>query len=82
MNSLLKLDQTTLANMTAALEYACRKLPADRDNPPIRKYIADQIVATANGGETALSQLTDIGLQIVNCYVFPPGRFKLKLFGQ
>jgi len=82
MNSLLKFDQTTLANMTAALEYVCRKLPADRDNPPIRKYIAEQIVVTANGGETRLCHLTDVGLQIVNRYVFPPGRFRLKAFGQ
>jgi hypothetical protein len=82
MHSLLQLDQATLANMTAALEYAYRKLPADRDNPPIRKYIAEQIVAKAKTGETAtLAQLTDVGLRVVNHYLFPPGRFRLKVFG-
>jgi hypothetical protein len=32
---MLKFDQTALANMTAALEYAYRKLPPDRDNHAI-----------------------------------------------
>jgi hypothetical protein len=45
MNSILNFDQTTLASMTAALEYVCRKLPPDRDNLAIRKYIAEEIVA-------------------------------------
>ena len=48
MNSLLDLDQSTLANLTAALEYVCRKLPPDRDNPAIRKYIAGELVAMSN----------------------------------
>jgi hypothetical protein len=82
MHSLLKFDQTTLANMTAALEFVCRKLPPDRDNSPIRKYVADQIVATASGGQTALGELTNVGLKIVNRYLFPPRRTWLRAFGQ
>jgi hypothetical protein len=82
MTSLLKFDQTTLANMTAALEYVYRKLPHDRDNPPIRKFIAQQIIATANRGPTALADLTNAGLTVVNGYLFPPGRPWLRVFGK
>jgi hypothetical protein len=80
MTSLLKFDQTTLANMTAALEYVYRKLPPERDNPPIRKYIAQQIISAANEGQTALAGLTNAGLRIVNGYLFPPSRPWLKIF--
>jgi hypothetical protein len=55
MVSLLHFDQSTLANMTAALEYVWRKLPTDRDNPAIRKYIAEEILAVANKGQTSLA---------------------------
>ena len=78
MNSLLEFDETTLANMTAALGYVCRKLPPDRDHPAIRKYIADQIIATATGGQVDLGDLTNVGLKVVNRYLFPPGRSWLK----
>jgi hypothetical protein len=49
---MLKFDQTTLANMTAALEYLCRKLPPDRDNHAVRKHIAEEIIAASNKGQT------------------------------
>ena len=81
MTSILKFDQTTLANMTAALEYVFRKLPPDQDNPAIRKYIAGEIVEASNRGLTALGDLTDLGLKVVNSYLFPPGRSCLKFFG-
>jgi hypothetical protein len=79
MTSLLHFDQTTLANMTAALEYVCRKLPYDRDNSGIRKHIAEQIIVAANKGRTALAELMDVGLRIVNIYLFPPGRTWLRV---
>ena len=78
MKSLLHLDQTTLANMTAALEYACRKLPPDRDNAPIRKAIADEITAAAERGCSELGELTCAGLRISNEQLFPPKRPWLK----
>ena len=73
MTSLLNLDQTTLANMTAALKYVCRKLPPDRDNPAVRKDIGEAIVVAANAGHTSLSAMTNVGLKVVNGYLFPPG---------
>jgi hypothetical protein len=78
MTSLLDFDQTTLANMTAALEYVCQKLPPDRDNPAVRRHIADQIIAAAKQGKTSLGDLTGAGLKVVNDFVFPPGRSWLK----
>jgi hypothetical protein len=74
MHSLLTFDQTTLANMTAALEYVCLKLLPDRDNLAIRKFIANEIVAAAREGQTSLGDLTAAGLNIVNSYLFPPKR--------
>ncbi|MDP2356772.1 MAG: hypothetical protein Q8M31_12015 [Beijerinckiaceae bacterium] len=81
MKSLLTFDQTTLANMTAALEYVCRKLPPDRDNPAIRKYIADEIIAASRKGQSSLGDLTSAGLKVVNVYLFPPGRSWLRALG-
>jgi hypothetical protein len=81
MDSILNFDQTTLANMTAALEYVCRKLPPDRDNPAIRKYIAKEIMGKANEGRTALGDLTGAGLKVVNSYLFPPVRSWLTALG-
>jgi hypothetical protein len=78
MRSMLHFDQTTLANMTAALEYVCRKLPPKHDNTAIRKHIAAEIVAAAEKGQTSLGNLTTIGLKIVNDLVFPPSRSWLK----
>jgi hypothetical protein len=74
MPSLLNLDQTTLANMTAALAYACRKLPPDRDNQAIRKHIASEISSMAHNGQTSLGDLTNAGLRVANDYLFPPSR--------
>ena len=70
MISMLQFDQSTLANMTAALEYVCRKLPPDKDNPAIRKYIAAEIVAACQKGQTSHGELTSVGLTIVNSYLF------------
>jgi len=81
MISMLQFDQCTLANMTAALEYVCRKLPPDRDNPAIRKYIAGEILSAAFKGQTSHGDLTGVGLKIVNGYLFPPGRSWLKALG-
>lgn len=78
MISMLQFDQSTLANMTAALEYVCRKLPPDKDNPAIRKYIADEILAACRKGQRSHGELTDVGLKIVNGYLFPPGRSWLR----
>ena len=42
---LMEFDQTTMAEMTAALYYVCKKLPADEDSYETRKQIADAMIA-------------------------------------
>jgi hypothetical protein len=74
MISMLQFD---LPNMTAALEYICRKLPPERDNPAIRK-----LSSAALKGQTTHGDLTGVGLKIVNGYLFPPGRSWLKALGR
>ena len=78
MRSMLSFDQTTLANMTAALEYVCLKLPVERDNPEMRKHIAEEIVAAADGGRTSLTDFTAVGLKVVNGFLFPTRRLWLR----
>jgi hypothetical protein len=56
---LIEFDQNTLANMTAALEFVCRKIPADKDTPEIRKQIANEMIACAK-----LGRRTYVDLQI------------------
>jgi len=47
---LTEFDQSTLANMTAALDYVCKKIPVDKDSHDVRKRIAEAIIARANAG--------------------------------
>jgi len=35
------MDQNTIAKMTAALEYVCKKIPPDKDSNALRKRIGD-----------------------------------------
>jgi hypothetical protein len=60
--TLLKLDQSTVANMTAALEFVCKRIPADKDSYAIRKAVADAMLADANAGKRSLAQFQEIGL--------------------
>ena len=71
-------DETTLADMAAAIQYAYGKLPQERDNPAVRQYIAEEIIAAAKKGQTSRADLSDVGLALVNSYLFPPGRAWLK----
>jgi hypothetical protein len=58
---LIDLDQNTLANMTAALEYVCKKIPGDKDSPELRKKIANAITACASSGRRTLIDFQDAG---------------------
>jgi hypothetical protein len=51
------LSERTRADMSAALERACRALPPDRDNYESRKFIAERLVERVQKGEYRLSQL-------------------------
>ena len=47
---LIDLDQNTVANMTAALEYVCKRIPAGKDCRDTRKRIADAMIGSAKAG--------------------------------
>ena len=51
------------ADMEVALERACQRLPADRQDHETRKLIAERIIEAAREGHTTLSELTAAALQ-------------------
>ena len=59
---ILNLDQSTVANMTAALEFVCKQIPPESDSHEIRKAIADAMLASANAGTRSLIQFQEIGI--------------------
>ena len=63
---LIEFDQNTLANMTAALESVCRKLPSDKDNSEVRKKIADALVACAKAGRRNYADFESAGAQALH----------------
>jgi hypothetical protein len=56
-------DQTTMANITDALERTCDKLPRDKDTHENRKRIADVMIACAQSGKHSLSDFRKLGTQ-------------------
>lgn len=63
---LTEFDQTTIANMTAALEYVCKKIPADRDTHAFRKLIGDAIIRSADSGRRSYIELQTAGMQALD----------------
>jgi hypothetical protein len=57
---ILSLDQSTVANMTAALEYVCKQIPPESDSHETRKAIADAMLASAKAGTRSLIQFQEI----------------------
>jgi ketopantoate reductase len=62
---MLTLDQSTIANMTAALDFVCKKIPADKDSKELRKRIADELLRSAHAGRITLIELQQAGMKIV-----------------
>lgn len=54
---LTEFDQSTIANMTAALDYVCKKIPTEKDSTHLRKQIADEIIRCARSGKHTLGAL-------------------------
>jgi len=57
---MLEFDNSTLANMTAALDDACKKLFGDLDTSDNRKRIGDALIVAANAGQRTLIQFTEV----------------------
>jgi ketopantoate reductase len=58
-------DQSTIANMTAALDFVCKKIRADRDSNELRKRIADELMRCARMGGRTLIDLEQAGMKIL-----------------
>ena len=50
MFTVLSLDQSTVANMTAALEHVCKQIAPESDSHETRKALADAMLASAKDG--------------------------------
>jgi hypothetical protein len=70
---LIDFDQTTIANMTAALDYVCKKIPAEEDSNELRKRIADELMQSARSGKRSLIDLQAAGLKVVTNATRPAG---------
>ena len=68
---LTEFDQNTIANMTAALDYVCKKIPADRDSTELRKKIANELIQCARSGKHTVIDLQNAGLKILKATVKP-----------
>jgi len=62
--SIIEFDQTTIANMTAALDFVCKRIPPERNNAEMRKLIAAELIQCARSGKRNLAELQNAGLRI------------------
>ena len=57
---MLEFDNSTLANMTAALDDACKKLSGNLNTSENRKRVGDALIGAANAGNRTLIQFTEV----------------------
>ncbi len=69
---LTEFDQNTIAKMTAALEYVCRKIPAGKDSHLLRKRIASELIDRARAGTCTLGEFQKAGIRILDEITKPP----------
>jgi hypothetical protein len=79
---MLEFDQNTLANMTAALEWVCKKIPPGQDTSEIRKQIADEMIACAQSGRRNYSDFQDAGTKRLSEIAKPRGSRWLSWLGR
>ena len=72
---LTDLDQTTIANMTAALDTVCKKIPPAKDCHELRKQIADAMIALAGERKRTFIDFQNAGLEILD-EIINPGKHK------
>jgi len=48
---LTEFDQSTIANMTAALNFVSKKIAVEKDSNELRKRIADELTQCARTGQ-------------------------------
>jgi hypothetical protein len=74
-------DQSTIANMTAALDFVCKKIGADRDSNELRKRIADELMRSARMGRHSLIALKQAGMKVLEEGAKPTRQTKPVWFG-
>jgi hypothetical protein len=63
---LIDYDQSTMANMTAALDSVCKKIPPGLDNDETRRKIADAMIACARAGRRNFTDFRSAGMQFLD----------------
>ncbi len=63
-------DQSTIANMTAALDFVCKEISADRDSNELRKRTADELMRCARTGRRRLIDLEQANYFHPLCLLF------------
>jgi|SRR5689334_17193838 hypothetical protein len=69
---LTEFDQSTLANMTAALEYVCKRIPPEKDTPHLRKRIGATMIECANLGKRTFADFQNAGTDALAEALRPP----------
>ena len=59
---LIEYDQTTLANMTAALDAVCKRISTGQDSSELRKRIADAMIKVARDGRRSFADFQTAGM--------------------
>jgi hypothetical protein len=62
---LIEYDQSTMANMTAALDSVCEHIPPGRDTSEVRKRIADAMIESARAGRRNFVDFRAAGMKVV-----------------
>ena len=63
---LIEHDQNIIANMTAALDSVCKKIPSGFDRHETRKRIADAMIACARTGKRTFTDFRSAGMQVLD----------------
>src|SRR5581483_8511901 len=63
---LAEFDQSTMANMTAALEFVCRRIPKEKDTHDVRKRIADAMISRAKSGNRDYVDFQSAGMKALD----------------
>jgi hypothetical protein len=69
---LTEFDQNTIANMTAALEYVCKRIPLEKNTPDLRKRIGAAMIQSANRGSRTFIDFQNAGTNVLAEALRPP----------
>jgi len=70
---LTEFDQS-MANLTAALDTVCKRIPVDQDSYALRKRIGDEIIACAHSGRRTYVDFETAGQKFLKAALKPQKR--------